>query len=165
MTTRLFTMARLADLGVPPDDPSDIEYSEIVLLDEGLGTLKYSQQRRCVFRDDDGTTWAVEYEAQVDGGNYETGPPPDNHGWHGDTVQAVQVEERAVVVRRWEPVTVEPPTSGSALDELTETFEAAGAPVEASRQQAAEWLIEHADEIADLYEEYLNSTGPDQGGS
>lgn len=36
MTTRLFTMARLADLGVPPDDPSDIEYSEIVLLDEGL---------------------------------------------------------------------------------------------------------------------------------
>lgn len=163
MTTKQFTVAELADLGVPPEDPSEIAYSEIVLLDEAVGTLKYSQGRRCMFRDDDGRTWAVEYEAQLDAGHYEVGPPPDNHGWYGDTVEAVAVEERAVIVRRWEPVTDQPPAEGrslSALDSLTEIWEEAGARPSVARESAAAWLIDHADEVADLYDEYLNSSGP-----
>lgn len=168
MTTKQFTVAQLADLGVPPADPREIEFSEILLADERLSTLKYSENRRCVFRDDDGTTWAVEYEAQLDAGDYETGPPPDNHGWYGTSVEAVQVEERAVVVRRWEPVTDEPASERrhlGALDSLTEIWEEAGARPSIARTSAAAWLIEHADEVAELYDEYLNSGSPDQGGA
>lgn len=105
MPTRRFTFAELAAYNVPPDDPRDIEYDEHVLADEQVAILKYTAQRRCVFRADDGKTYAVEYQAELDTGDYEVGGGmPDNHGWYGDTVAAVEVEEREVTVTKWLPV-------------------------------------------------------------
>ncbi|MFC9604605.1 hypothetical protein ACFTTN_14240 [Streptomyces niveus] len=159
MPLQQFTVDQLADLGVPPDDPEDVEYSETVLLDEAVGTLKYSQQRRCVFRDDDDRTWSVTYEAPVDAGDYEVGPPPDNHGWYGETVEATEVEQRPVIVRRWEPVPDEPdierPHLG-AIDSLAAIWEESGTRTSVAREAAAEWIVQHADEVARLHDEYLN---------
>lgn len=104
MTTRAFTTTELARLNVPPDSPDDVAYSDALLADEFVTTLKYSQQRRCVFRTDDDRTYAVTYETDVDSGDYEHGPGPENHGWYGETVEAVEVEQRAVAEQRWVPV-------------------------------------------------------------
>jgi hypothetical protein len=104
MPTRAFTVAELLALGVPPAEPDDVEYSDVLLADEHVTTLKYTQLRRTVF-EDDGRTWAVEYEARLDVGDYEVGDyAPDDHGWWGGTVEAVEVEQRPVTVMRWEPV-------------------------------------------------------------
>ncbi|NDK24709.1 hypothetical protein FSY75_09510 [Streptomyces sp. TR1341] len=162
MPVRQFTVSELADLGVPPDRPEDVEWSETVLVDEHVGMSKYSQERRCVFRDDDGRTYAVTYEAQVDAGHYEVGPPPENHGWYGDSVEAVEVEQRPVIVARWEPVPDEPavdrPRVG-AIDSLAAVWEESGARTPVAREAAAEWIVEHADEVGQLYDEYLDSAG------
>ncbi|WP_327592472.1 hypothetical protein [Streptomyces chartreusis] len=106
MATRHFPTAELVGLDVPPDDPEGIEYHEHVLADEHVGVLKYTAKRRCVFRaPDDGKTYAVEYEAPLDTGDYEVGGGmPDNYGWYGDTVEAVEVEEHEVTVVKWLPV-------------------------------------------------------------
>lgn len=106
MPTRHFTIAELAALNVPPDDPDEIDYDEHVLADEHVTTLKYTALRRCIFRNpEDGKTYAVEYQAELDTGDYEVGGGmPDNHGWYGDTVEAVEVEEREVTVARWLPI-------------------------------------------------------------
>ncbi|WP_055696527.1 hypothetical protein [Streptomyces silaceus] len=106
MPTRQFTREQLAALGVPPDSPEDVEYSVTLLADEHVTNLKYSQQRRAIFcADDDGKTYAVAYEAPVDAGDFEVhGQSPDDYGWYGPTVEAVEVEERAVTVTRWMPV-------------------------------------------------------------
>lgn len=104
MTNRTFTVAELAALGVPPDSPDDVQYNPDLIADEHITTLKYSYLRRCVFRASDGRTYAVEYEAEVDSGDYEHGPGPDNHGWYGATVEATEVEQQQVVVTRWLPV-------------------------------------------------------------
>ncbi|MER6515134.1 hypothetical protein [Nonomuraea sp. NPDC001636] len=104
MSHGTFTHDVLAALGVPPDSPEDVEWSDTILADEHVSMSKYSQTRRCIFLDDTGTTWAVTYEAQVDAGDYEVGPPPDNHGWHGDTVEAVEVEAVPTTVIEWHPV-------------------------------------------------------------
>ncbi|MEU1800883.1 hypothetical protein [Streptomyces sp. NPDC019937] len=105
MPTRTFTPAALAALGVPPDEPDDIQYSDVLLADEPVTTLKYTAQRRCVFRADDGKTYAVEYEGRLDTGDYEVGDyTPDDHGWYGGTVEAVEVEKRPVTVTKWLPV-------------------------------------------------------------
>ncbi|MFD4830178.1 hypothetical protein ACFWPV_10030 [Streptomyces uncialis] len=105
MPTRHFTRQQLAALGVPPDSPDDVECSDTLLADEHVTTLKYTAARRCVFRADDDHTYAVRYEGRLDTGDYEVGGDmPDNHGWHGDTVEAVEVEERPVTVVRWIPV-------------------------------------------------------------
>lgn len=105
MPTRHFTQDQLAALGVPPDSPDDIEYSDTVVADEFVTTLKYSAQRRCIFNADDGKTYAVEYEGRLDTGDFEVGGdgPPD-YGWYGDTVEAFEVEEREVTVTKWVPV-------------------------------------------------------------
>lgn len=104
MPTRHFTPAELTEYNVPPDDPTDIEYDEHVLADEQVAILKYTAQRRCVFRADDDRTYAVEYEAPIDTGDYEVGNGmPDNHGWLDDTVEAVEVEEQEVTVIKWVP--------------------------------------------------------------
>lgn len=104
-TTRTFTIQQLAALGVPPDQPDDVEHSDTLLADDHVTTLKYTQQRRCIFAaPDDGQTYAVNYEAPLDTGDYETGGGmPDDHGWYGDVV-AIAVEERQVTVTRWEPI-------------------------------------------------------------
>ncbi|MEC3995055.1 hypothetical protein VSR01_16540 [Actinacidiphila sp. DG2A-62] len=112
MSNRTFTRAELAAYGVPPDRPGDVD-GDTVLLDEALCTLKYSQSRRCVFRADDGRMYGVQYEAPVDAGDYETGPGPDDHGWHGDAIATVEVEQRPETVMRWVPVDA-PPTSRDA---------------------------------------------------
>jgi len=105
MPTRTFTIAELADLGVPPDSPDDIEYSDTLLADEPVTILKYTQLRRCVFQADDDTRWAVEYEAPMEMGDFEVdGGGPDDHGWYGDTIEATAVEEREVTVTKWMPI-------------------------------------------------------------
>ncbi|WP_327671873.1 MULTISPECIES: hypothetical protein [unclassified Streptomyces] len=105
MPTRQFTREQLAALGVPPDSPEDVQYSDTLLVDEHVTNLKYSQQRRVIFAaPDNGRTYAVEYEAPIDAGDYEVGGGPDNHGWWGNTVDAVEVEERTVTVTLWTPV-------------------------------------------------------------
>lgn len=105
MATRTFTRAQLAALGVPPDSPNEVEYSDTLLADEFVTTLKYSAQRRCVFESDDGKTYSVEYEAPLDTGDFEVGGDgPPGYGWYGDTVEAVEVEEQQVMVTKWVPV-------------------------------------------------------------
>ena len=161
MPVRQFTVSQLASLGVPPDSPEDVTWSETVLADEPLGTLKYSQQRRCIFRDDD-RTYAVTYEAQVDAGDYEVGPPPENHGWFGDTVEAVEVEQRPVIIACWEPVSDEAAVNRARLgtiDSLAAIWEESGARTSVAREAAAEWIVEHADDVARFYDEYLDSLG------
>jgi hypothetical protein len=104
MPIRHFTRQQLAVLSVPPDSPDDIQYSDTLLADEHVTTLKYTQQRRCIFRADDGKTYAVTYEAPIDAGDWETGAVPDGYGWYGETIEAVEVQQRPVTVVRWEPV-------------------------------------------------------------
>lgn len=106
MPTRQFTRAELAAINVPPDNPRDIEYDEHVLADEQVAVLKYTARRRCVFHTpDDDKTYAVDYEAELELGDFEVGSGmPDQHGWYGDTVEAVEVEEREVTVTKWLPV-------------------------------------------------------------
>ncbi|MBL0779447.1 hypothetical protein G6541_20115 [Streptomyces albidoflavus] len=105
MPTRHFTPAELANLGVPPSDPTDVEHDPDLLQDELVATLKYTATRRCVFRAPDDRCYAVEYEAAIDTGDFEVGGyAPDDHGWYGPTVEAVEVEERAVTVTKWLPV-------------------------------------------------------------
>lgn len=103
--TRTFTPAELEALDIPPTSPDDVEFSATLIADEHLTTLKYTQQRRCIFlAEDDGQTYAVTYEAPLDTGDYEVGDGgPDDHGWYGDVV-AVAVEAREVTVTRWEPI-------------------------------------------------------------
>ncbi|MFF1756145.1 hypothetical protein [Streptomyces sp. NPDC058266] len=102
MPVRHFTPAELERLGVPPAHPDDVD-DEVLLADEFVTTLKYTASRRCVFRaPDDGRTYAVTYEGDLDVGDFEVGGgTPDGHGWYGDRVEAVEVEERAVTVTRW----------------------------------------------------------------
>lgn len=105
MPTRIFTVAELAAINVPPDDPTDIAHDGHVLADEQIGILKYTATRRCVFEAPDGGVYAVEYEAKLDVGDFELGDyAPEGHGWYGDTVEAVEVEERQVTVTQWMPV-------------------------------------------------------------
>ena len=106
MPTRHFSHDQLAALGVPPDDPNHIDHDPDILLDEQVAVLKYTAKRRCVFRaHDDGKTYMVEYEAELETGDYEVaGGVPNDHGWYGETVEAVEVEEREVTVTRWLPV-------------------------------------------------------------
>lgn len=105
--TRTFTVAQLAKLGVPPDSPEDIEYSDTLLADEHVAVLKYSQQRRTIFRANGGI-WAVEYEAPLDLGDFEVGAGDgtENHGWYGNTVEATAMHEQQVTVTKWLPVIV-----------------------------------------------------------
>lgn len=99
--TREFTRPELAALGVPPDSPEDVEYSDILLADEHVTVLKYTQLRRCIF-ETDGRAWAVEYEAALEAGDYDF-EPPDDYGWYGTTVTATAMQERQVTVTRWVP--------------------------------------------------------------
>jgi len=112
MPTRTFTVAELAAIGVPPDSPEDIEYSDHLLADEPVTTLKYTAKRRCIFfAEDDDRTYAVQYEAALDTGDFEVGGyAPDDHGWYGGSVEAVEVEVREVTVTRWVPVEDSPTT-------------------------------------------------------
>ncbi|MFI0827209.1 hypothetical protein ACH4Q7_22450 [Streptomyces roseolus] len=116
MTTRVFTVAELAALGVPPHSPEDIEYDENVLADNPVSMGKYDQNRMCVFRADDGHTYAVTYAAPIDAGDYEVGPGPDNHGWYGDTVEAVRVRTRWIVTQQWTEDTDDAPAEPTAAE-------------------------------------------------
>lgn len=135
MTTRAFTTTELARLGVPPDSPDGVEHSDTLLADEFVATLKYSAQRRAVFRADDGLTYAVTYEAGIDSGDYEHGPGPENHGWFGESVEAVLVEQQPVTELRWLPAGVPPPAPSRPAPA------APSAPaVDAVLREAAAWF-------------------------
>lgn len=129
MPIRQFTYAELTVLGVPPEDPSDVEYSDTIIDDSPMLILKYTQHRRCVFTADDGRTYAVTYEAPINTGDYdlESGMP-DNHGWTGGTVDATEVTRRPVMVTLWQPVGDDDPTNDpdTALDRAIDLYEEAG---------------------------------------
>lgn len=162
MTSRFFSRAELAALGVPPDSPQDVEYSDTVLADEHVQDLRYTQQRRCIVRaPDDDQVYAVEYEAELAAGDYETGAPPDDHGWRSDQVEAVRVQERPTLVRRWEPARGDQHTQQptSAVGSLADLYEAAGADSGDAREAAAAWIISHGAEVARLYDDYVFGEG------
>ena len=97
-TTREFTIAELRALDLPPDDPDS--WPEHLLADEYEGVVRYSARRRLIFNHED-QTWAVDYETDIDSGDYEanlSGPP--DYGWW-DTVVATAVEPREVTVTKW----------------------------------------------------------------
>lgn len=155
MPTRDFTRTDLARLGVPPDSPEDVEWSETILSDTHVCTLKYSQKRRCVFTPDDsdhGESYAVEYEAPLDLGDFEVdGRPPANHGWHGDTVTATRVVKRTVVVDQWQTYIpdLHDRAERTALEQLTEVYEESGIHTADARRYAAELLAVHTAELED----------------
>ncbi len=103
--TRTFTVAELEGLGLPPDSPDEDDWTERVLAVETLGRLKYSLHRRVVFRGDDGTAWAVEYE---DATGSEADGQPERNGWYEDTVEAVAVQAMLGKVAKWLPVEAVP---------------------------------------------------------
>jgi hypothetical protein len=150
-TTREFTPAELTALGVPPNSPQDVQWSETLLSDTHVCVLKYSQQRRAVFTADDGLTYAVTYEAPLDAGDYETGPAPDGHGWYGPTVTATRVVSWPVVVQEWQPYSPArhyTDRTRTAFEELTDVYEEGGCRTPDAREFAAELLAKHAAELA-----------------
>lgn len=161
MPTQIFTRFELAAHGVPPDSPDDVEYSETVLCDEPGPILKYSRQRRVVFRyDGNGKAYSLTYEAPIDTGDHEVhGGHPDDHGWHGPTVEGVEVELRPVVRYEWEPVDERQPATPfqhlTALEQLTAVYEELGHSAYDARQWAAELLHKQA---ADLPREQAGLT-------
>ncbi|MGW6416336.1 hypothetical protein [Streptomyces sp. NPDC055055] len=161
-TTRTFTFAELASLGVPPDRPEDVEWSETVLADTHVAVLKYTQQRQAVFLADDGQTYRVTYEAPLETGDYEVGGGlPDNYGWTGDAVTATRVVSWPTVTRQWQTYDprVHDGTARTAFTELTEVYEDAGARTLQARQLAAELLMKHAAELAQQQRAELDSQG------
>ncbi|WP_030236950.1 hypothetical protein [Streptomyces sp. NRRL S-350] len=155
MITREFTHAELGALGVPPGSPDDID-GDVILDDQKLYTLKYSQERAVVFRDADGDnrTYTVTYEAELDLGDFEVGGgAPENHGWTGDTVTAVEVEEVPIVVTAWRPVEAhyedpeEQAADRTAVQRLVDLYEETGAHPEDAREWAAALLAQYAKEI------------------
>ncbi|MFJ3100322.1 hypothetical protein [Streptomyces sp. NPDC086835] len=162
MPTRDFTRDELAALGVPPDSPEDVRWSETLLADEPIATLNYTQKRRAVFLADDERTYAVEYEAPIGASDHKTGPAPDGHGWHGDTVQAVQVIRRPVVVDQWTPYVpaFHDGPDRPVLQELTEIYEEGGLRTRDAQQNAAELLARHAAELGATAQHLVVEGGP-----
>ncbi|MEV0441849.1 hypothetical protein AB0I84_06060 [Streptomyces spectabilis] len=155
MPTRQFTREQLAALGVPPADPDEIQYYDDLLADEAVATLKYTQQRRVIFRADDGRTYAVEYETALDTGDFEVGDGgPDDYGWYGDTVEAVEVKERPKVVTTWEPVhgqgTPVDTDNDPVIRHLAEMYVETGCRDQDAQQYAAETLAQHTRELCAL---------------
>lgn len=155
MPTRAFTRTHLTSyLNLPPTGPQDVKYRDDVHLDEHLRTLKYTQRRRCVFTAEDGRTYAVEYDAPLDTGDYEVGDGPvENHGWNR-SVLAVQVELRPVPVEKWMPVPDDGPDPDQGADpaqyHLAEIYMETGCREADARTGAAELLAQHARELAVL---------------
>lgn len=152
MPIRTFSRAHLIALDLPPDSQRDVEDRGDVHLDEHVRTLKYTQIRRLVFTSSDGFTYAVEYEAPLDTGDFEvSGGPVENHGWD-EIVAAVEVELRLVAVDRWMPVADDGPDpdhgADSVLYQLTETYMETGCREDTARAGAAELLADHARELA-----------------
>lgn len=104
-----FLRNELTSLGLPPDSPRDVEDRDELHVDEHVRTLTYTQIRRVIFTHPNGKTFAVEYEAPLDMGDFEVGSGPvEHHGW-GRTVTALQVELRPVAVEWWMPVPMDGP--------------------------------------------------------
>lgn len=150
---RNFLRNELTSLGLPLDTPKDVEYRDDVHLDEHVRNVKYTQIRRCVFTHPNGRTFAVEYEAPIDAGDFEVGGPVENHGW-SRSVKAMEVELRPVPVERWMPV----PDHGTDPDQgadpaqyhLAEVYMETGCTETVARTCAAKFLAQHARELAVL---------------
>ncbi|MET8609730.1 hypothetical protein [Streptomyces misionensis] len=155
MKTRKFARAALRALDLPPS-PQDVGYRDDVHLDEHVRTLKYTQLRRTVFTAPDGHTYAVEYEAAMDTGDYEVGGGSvENDGW-GPIVLAVEVEQRPVAVLRWMPVPDGAPAREErtpVADHLAETYVESGCRDADARRYAAQTLADHTRELAGLLRE------------
>lgn len=151
-----FVRSELTRLDLPPGSPDDVQYRNDLHLDEHVRTLKYTQLRRFVFTHPNGKTFAVEYEAPVDAGDFEVGAPVENHGW-GRSVTAVQVEKRLVAVEQWMPVREGGPDPDNGADpvrhHLTEVYMEGGCREDVARAGAAELLARHARELAALLED------------
>ncbi len=168
MPIRQFTREQLATLGVPPDQPDDVEYSDVLLADEHVTNLKYSQQRRVIFAaPDDGKAYAVTYEAPIDAGDFEVhGDGLDDYGWYGPTVEAVEVEERPVLVQQWRPITdlrADEADESPALHHLAEIYGEAGHRDRDAQRYAAELLAKHARELAALLQRERAAVHEDAG--
>lgn len=155
---RYMKRSDLLALDLPPDSPEDVKYRDDVHLDEHVRTLKYTQLRRCVFTDRKGATFAVEYEAPLDTGDFEAGEGQvENHGWTG-SVLVVEVELRPVVVERWMPVrdsdsNVDPDSGADPVAKhLTELYLETGVRDRDAADYAAETLAQTAREFATLLE-------------
>lgn len=157
MSTRTFTISELLALSIPPDSPKDVEYLDDVHVDEHVSNLKYTQLRRCVFDAPDGHTYAVEYEAPMDVGDFELGNVgPDNYGWYGP-VEAVQVERRLTGVEKWMPVAddgeVRLPGQLSCREHLAEVYIESGCRDDVARMSTYDLLADHTRELADFLRE------------
>lgn len=152
MPNRTISRAHLIALDLPPTCQRDVDDRSEVHLDEHVRALSYTQIRRMVFTFSDGFTYAVEYEAPLDTGDFEvSGGPVEHHGW-GETVTAVEVELRPVAVNCWMPVPEDGPSPDGGFDpvfhQLTETFVETGCREDTARDGAAELLADHARELA-----------------
>lgn len=152
-----FLRTELTYLDLPPASPKDVEHRDDLHLDEHVRTLKYTQLRRFVFTHPNGRTFAVEYEAPIDTGDFEFGDSPvENNGWPR-MVAAVEVELRPVAVDRWMPVTADSPAPDTGADpaqyHLAEVYLEGGCREDVARAGAAELLAQHTRELAALIEE------------
>ncbi|MEU1853963.1 hypothetical protein ABZ499_33070 [Streptomyces sp. NPDC019990] len=157
MGTRTFWRKDLLALDLPPHSPDDVQYRYDVHLDEHVRTLKYTQLRRCVFEVPDGRTYAVEYQAPIDTGDFEVGcGPVENHGW-ARTVDAVEVELRPVAVMQWKPVAGEAKLphgdERTAADNLADIYGESGHRDSDCRRYAAQTLALHVRELAAFLQE------------
>lgn len=174
-----FLRNELTSLGLPPDSPRDVEDRDELHLDEHVRNLTYTQIRRVIFTHPNGKTFAVEYEAPIDAGDFEVGAGPvENHGW-GRTVTALQVELRPVALEWWMPVPKDGPdpayqllaeslhpgvgyredipaacTADRVHHQLTDRlYTEAGCREDVARAGAAELLAQHTRELALLLDE------------
>ncbi|MFP3986931.1 hypothetical protein U9R90_05390 [Streptomyces sp. E11-3] len=103
MTTRHFTREQLEQIGVPFELDEDGCASE--LSNQLIGSERWTDVHRLVFRaPGDCTAYQVDYE--VGSTEHQDGIDPWHR--HGDTIEAVEVEQRPVVVQQWQPVGEEP---------------------------------------------------------
>lgn len=151
MTTRQFTRAELAEIGVPPDSPEEVEYSDVILEDRQVTVLGYVALRECVFlAPDDGLTYSVNYNGPINSGSWEIDDSGVPYGLTADTVEATQVEQVLVVTEVWEPVDsataaeADDEEPRSALQQLVDLYEEAGAAD--PHQQAGDLLALLAEE-------------------
>lgn len=100
MTSRHFTREQLEEIGVPFElDGDDTCATE--LSDELIGTERWTSVHRLVFRHpEDGLAYQVTYE--VGSTEHQDGIDPWHR--HGETIPALEVEQRPVVTQQWRAV-------------------------------------------------------------
>lgn len=152
-----FLRSELTCLDLPPASPDDVQYRDDLHLDEHVRTLKYTQVRRFVFTHPNGGSFAVEYEAPLDTGDFEVGGGlVEDHGW-SRAVVATPVEKRLVAVEQWMPVPDGAPDpdrgANPAQHHLADIYMEGGCREVIARESAAALLSQHTRELARLLED------------